>query len=109
VSSWVGSVWLWIIQSTAWPPDRLIWREGNDKGAGLTWLAQETGVPLAQMAGVGDAEGDLCFLQMCGFCAAPANAEPGVHAGVDYVSPYDHSRGLLDIIERVMRDVHEIP
>jgi hydroxymethylpyrimidine pyrophosphatase-like HAD family hydrolase len=80
-----------------------IWLEGSDKGAGLEWLAMETGIPPLQMAGVGDAEGDLCFLRLCGFSAAPANAEDCVKANVDYVSHYEYGRGLLDIIEHILK------
>ena len=52
------------------------------------------------MAGVGDALGDIAFLTLVGFSAAPSNAEPEVKALVDYVSPYEYERGLLDIVER---------
>lgn len=78
-----------------------IWPEGIDKGVGLKWLAESVGLPLAQAAGVGDAEGDICFLEMAGFSAAPANAEPKVKAAVDYVSPLEQGQGLLDIIEHL--------
>ena len=80
-----------------------IWLKDSDKGAGLEWLAAETGIPLQQMAGVGDAEADLRFLRLCGFSAAPANAEESVKAGVDYVSRYEYGRGLLDIIEHILK------
>ena len=81
-----------------------IWLKGVDKGAGLEWLAAETGIPLQQMAGVGDTEADLCFLRLCGFSAVPANAEGGVKARVDYASHYENGRGLVDIIEHVLRE-----
>jgi len=81
-----------------------IWLKGVDKGAGLEWLAAETGIPPQQMAGVGDTGADLCFLRLCGFSAAPANAEEGVKARVDYVSPYVYGRGLLDIIEHILAE-----
>jgi len=73
--------------------------EGLDKGAGLKWLASETGYALSNMIAVGDAEGDITFLQLAGCSAAPANADPAVKAMVDYVSPYAYERGLLDIVE----------
>jgi hydroxymethylpyrimidine pyrophosphatase-like HAD family hydrolase len=77
-----------------------IWLDGTDKGDGVKWLSAETGISLANMAGVGDAQGDLPFLSLVGFSAAPANAEAEVKARVDYVSPYAHGQGLLDIIEQ---------
>ncbi len=75
---------------------------GLDKGAGVKWLASETAIPLAEMVGVGDARGDLVFLDLLGAAAAPANADAEVRARVDYVSPYEYGRGLLDIIEYFM-------
>jgi hydroxymethylpyrimidine pyrophosphatase-like HAD family hydrolase len=80
-----------------------IWLDGVDKGEGVKWLAEETGIPPSRMAGVGDAPGDICFLRPVGFSAAPANAEPEVKACVNYVSPYEYGRGLLDIVEQVLR------
>jgi len=56
------------------------------------------------MAGVGDTEADFCFLWLCDLAAAPANAEDGVKARVDYVSRYEYGRGLLDIIEHVLKE-----
>jgi hydroxymethylpyrimidine pyrophosphatase-like HAD family hydrolase len=80
-----------------------IWLNGTDKGDGVKWLSAETGIPLASMCGVGDTQGDLSFLSLVGFSAAPSNAEPEVKACVDYVSPYVHGQGLVDIIEQARR------
>jgi hydroxymethylpyrimidine pyrophosphatase-like HAD family hydrolase len=74
--------------------------DGVDKGEGIKWMAAETGIPLSSMAGVGDAIGDIAFLSLVGFSAAPSNAEPEVKALVDYVSPYEYEQGFLDIVER---------
>ena len=79
-----------------------IWLEGIDKGTGVQWLAKETGIPLAEMAGVTDTWDDLPFLRMVGFRAAPANADREVTQTADYVSPYENGRGLLDIVERIL-------
>lgn len=79
-----------------------IWLEGIDKGTGVRWLAKETGIPLAEMAGVTDTWDDLPFLRVVGFRAAPANADREVTQSADYVSPYADGRGLLDIIERIL-------
>jgi hydroxymethylpyrimidine pyrophosphatase-like HAD family hydrolase len=74
---------------------------GIDKGVGVEWLCDVTGLSLDAVAGVGDADADLTFLDKVGFSAAPANATPGVRRAVDYVSPEREGRGLLDIVERV--------
>ncbi len=77
-----------------------IWLDGVDKGAGLRWLADEVGVSLECMAGIGDDTGDISFLKLAGFSAAPQNAIPAVKDIVEYVSPLAHGQGVLDIIEQ---------
>lgn len=73
--------------------------QGIDKGAGLSWLSRETGIPLAQMAGIGDAPSDLSYLRQVGYSATTANARAEVKAAVQYVSPYPDSLGTLDILQ----------
>jgi hydroxymethylpyrimidine pyrophosphatase-like HAD family hydrolase len=75
---------------------------GLDKAAGVRWLARETGIPLRHMAGVGDARGDLKFMRLLGWSAAPANAHASVKQAVHYTSPYDNGQGLLDILARLL-------
>jgi HAD superfamily hydrolase (TIGR01484 family) len=82
-----------------------VWLNGVDKGSGVQWLAEETGIPLQAMLGVGDAGGDLAFLRVTGRSAAPANAEPVVQAAVEYVSPFRFGRGLLDSVGNVMEEL----
>ncbi len=77
--------------------------EGIHKGGGVEWLSRETGIPLAHMAGVGDAPSDLQFLTHVGYCAAPANATADVKREVQYVSPFENGRGVLDILSRWMK------
>lgn len=78
--------------------------QGVDKGTGLKWLisatTDELGVDLASTAAVGDARGDLPFLELAGFSAAPSNAADQVKAAVDYDSPHEGARGLVDIYRR---------
>lgn len=71
---------------------------GLNKGQGVRWLAEVTSIPLAQMAGIGDSDSDLTFLQLVSTSAAPANATPTVREAVDYVSPYSNGEGFLDIL-----------
>lgn len=70
-----------------------------NKGTGLQWLAQVTGIDPAEMGGVGDSRGDIDFLQLVGHSAAPANAIPDVKAVVNYVSPQAYAAGLHDILD----------
>jgi HAD superfamily hydrolase (TIGR01484 family) len=71
---------------------------GIDKGTGVRWLSEETGIPLAAMGGIGDSSSDLRFLRLVGQAAAPANAEAEVKAAVGYVSPLENGDGVLDIL-----------
>jgi len=73
---------------------------GIDKGAGVRWLAEELGLPLAHMGGIGDSPGDLAFLRLVGRSAAPANAAADVKAAVGYVSPYEDGDGVVEIVRR---------
>ncbi len=77
--------------------------QGIDKGEGVRWLSLETGIPLDQMAGVGDSPSDLAFLPLVGFSAAPANAADAVKVQVHYVSPYPYGRGVIDIFQEISR------
>jgi len=72
---------------------------GIDKGAGLAWLAQVTGIDPADMGGVGDSTGDIDFLQRVGYAAAPLNATDNVKAIVHYLSPLPNVAGLHDILD----------
>jgi len=71
---------------------------GIDKGAGVRWLSEQTGIALADMGGIGDSPGDLAYLRLVGRSAAPANAAAGVQASVAYVSPYGDGDGVVDIL-----------
>ena len=74
--------------------------DGIDKGAGVEWLSRETGIPIAQIAGVGDSSGDLPFLRRVGFSAAPANATDDVKRAVQYLSSFEDGRGVVDILSQ---------
>ena len=74
---------------------------GLDKAEGVRWLARETGIPLHAMAGVGDATGDMPFMQLVGWSAAPANAQAAVTQMAHYTSPYENGRGLMDILTKI--------
>ncbi len=71
---------------------------GIDKGVGVRWLSEETGIPLAHIGGIGDSTSDLKFLRLVGQSAAPVNATAEVKAVVGYVSPYEDGDGVVDIL-----------
>jgi len=73
---------------------------GIDKGAGVAWLSERVGVPLAEMGGIGDSNCDWAFLRLVGGSAAPANAQDELKRLVGYVSAQQHVYGTLDILAR---------
>jgi HAD superfamily hydrolase (TIGR01484 family) len=83
--------------------------QGVDKGAGVKWLSDETGIPLAQIGGIGDSTSDLTFLRLVGRSAAPANATDEVKAAVGCVSPYEDGDGVVDVLRRWSCVVRRIP
>lgn len=74
---------------------------GIDKGTGVRRIAELLAIPLQNMAGVGDSDPDLSFLQGIGFSAAPANASLAVRQTVDYVAHAPFGAGLLEIVALV--------
>ena len=73
---------------------------GIDKGTGVRWLSEDTGIPLAEMGGIGDSPSDVKFLRLVGTSAAPHNAAAGVRAAVDYVSAHEDGDAVVDILHR---------
>ncbi len=74
------------------------------KENGLAWLAEATGIPISEMAYIGDTSGDLAALDAVGRSYAPANADPDVLALVDVCTAAFDVEGVLsaywDIIRR---------
>jgi hydroxymethylpyrimidine pyrophosphatase-like HAD family hydrolase len=74
---------------------------GIDKGTGARRIAELLQIPLAAMAGVGDSDPDLTFLDGVGLSAAPSNATPAVRQSVKYVANASFGEGLLEIVTLV--------
>lgn len=72
------------------------------KGSGLLWLAGETGIPVNQMAGIGDAAPDLPFLTQVGYAFAPANASPAVKEACHFVSDRPDAEAMLQLLEKTI-------
>jgi hydroxymethylpyrimidine pyrophosphatase-like HAD family hydrolase len=70
-----------------------------NKGTGLQWLSEETGISALEMAGVGDSDGDIDFLRLVASPAAPENSTSGVKAIAHYVSAYQTAAGLADVLD----------
>ena len=75
---------------------------GIDKGSGARRIAALLDLAVEAMAGVGDSDPDLAFLDNCvGFSAAPSNATPKVRQHVMYVANGAFGDGLLEIVALV--------
>ncbi|MEW5946878.1 MAG: HAD hydrolase family protein, partial [bacterium] len=70
-----------------------------NKGEGVRFLARREGLVLEEIGGVGDAPGDLPYLEIVGFSAAPANAHESVRARASFVSASENGAGTVEIIE----------
>lgn len=66
------------------------------KREAMPWLADVAGVDVAEIAYIGDTNGDLGALAAVGFSFAPANADPAVRAAVDVVTEGSVTDGVLE-------------
>ena len=80
----------------------MILPSGINKATGLRVAAQRLSLTPEQIAGVGDAENDHAFLEICGYSVAVANALPSIREKVDYVTEGDHGSGVAELIERML-------
>lgn len=76
---------------------------GNNKRMGLTLLSRELGIPVRQMAYIGDSSGDVPALNIVGMPFAPSNAADIVKA-VPGVAVLDHpvTEAVLEAYQRVI-------
>lgn len=65
-----------------------------NKGEGLKWISEETGIPLGEIAYIGDSSGDLTALRLAGRAFAPSNATAAVKAVAEVV-PHPTSEAVL--------------
>lgn len=75
---------------------------GNNKGAGLQLLSKEIGIPLGQMAYIGDSEGDLPALKKVKLAFAPSNAIDRVKE-IAEVLPFETSEAILEAYKKIIR------
>jgi hydroxymethylpyrimidine pyrophosphatase-like HAD family hydrolase len=72
-----------------------------NKGAGLAWLADCLGLPLAALAYIGDSGGDIPALRRAGMAFAPANAADEVKA-LATVTRGEATAGVLEAYQAVI-------
>ena len=75
---------------------------GVNKATGLSAALQELGLSPHNVVGVGDAENDHAFMGICECSVAVANALPMLKERVDWVTTYDHGKGVEELIDRVI-------
>lgn len=75
---------------------------GVNKATGLKVILDDLGVPARSVIGIGDAENDDAFLEMCGVYVAVANAIPAIRQAADVVTRRDHGAGVVELIDKVL-------
>ncbi|MCX7020496.1 MAG: HAD hydrolase family protein [Candidatus Sumerlaeota bacterium] len=73
-----------------------------NKGAGIEWLSEHTGIAPQRMAGIGDAHPDLPFLRMMGLSCAPANAHEDLKKTCHLVSDKNDAEATMDFIDQII-------
>jgi HAD superfamily hydrolase (TIGR01484 family) len=77
---------------------------GIDKGMGFKVALSELELLPSTVLGIGDAENDLGFLELCGCSVAVANALPSVRERVDIVTEGRNGKGVGEILNLWLRN-----
>jgi hydroxymethylpyrimidine pyrophosphatase-like HAD family hydrolase len=77
---------------------------GVNKGTGLRAALDELGLSLHNAVGVGDAENDHGFLELCECAVAVADALPALRERADLVTAGASTRGVAELAARLLRD-----
>jgi len=77
---------------------------GINKAFGLTAALTKLKLSPHNVVGVGDAENDHAFLELCEASAAVANALETVKTRVDLVTERDHGAGVTQLIDMLLED-----
>ncbi len=77
---------------------------GVNKASGLVAALKELGLSPHNVVGIGDAENDHAFLNLCECSVAVGNALPMVKERADYSTVADHGAGVMELIEKLVDD-----
>lgn len=80
----------------------MILPSGVNKASGLLAALKKMGLTPEEAVGVGDAENDHAFLQVCGCSVAVANALPSIKDEADYLTGGDHGDGVVELIDAML-------
>jgi phosphoglycolate phosphatase (TIGR01487 family) len=82
---------------------------GVNKASGLNNALSKLGLSRHNVAGIGDAENDFAFLELCEVSAAVANSIPTLKDAVDYVTKGERGAGVRELVRRLLKDdLHSI-
>lgn len=77
---------------------------GVNKATGLSAALEELGLSPHNVVGIGDAENDHAFLNLCQCSVAVANALDQIKQRCDYVTERDHGAGVTQLINQLLAD-----
>jgi len=75
---------------------------GVDKSTGFRAAMAELRLPLTSAVGIGDAENDYAFLNLCGLSVAVANAIPSLKERVDVVVSRKNGTGVAEVLQKLL-------
>jgi hydroxymethylpyrimidine pyrophosphatase-like HAD family hydrolase len=75
---------------------------GHNKASGLAAALDKMGLSPHNVVGIGDAENDHAFLDLCGCGVAVANALPMVKEKADFVTQGDHGLGVTQLANEIV-------
>jgi HAD superfamily hydrolase (TIGR01484 family) len=81
----------------------MILPSGVNKASGLAAALLELGLSRHNVAGIGDAENDHAFLDLCECGAATANALPTLKDASDHVTSAENGAGVREFVEELLR------
>jgi hypothetical protein len=77
---------------------------GINKATGLAAVLPELGLSPHNVVGIGDAENDHAFLELCECSAAVANALPALREKADIPTAADHGGGVTELIDELVEN-----
>jgi hydroxymethylpyrimidine pyrophosphatase-like HAD family hydrolase len=80
----------------------MILPSGVNKATGLLAALKKLGMEPSEVVGVGDAENDHAFLDVCGYSVAVANALSVIREKVHFVTTGDHGSGVEELIAQLL-------
>src|SRR6476469_4228789 len=77
---------------------------GVNKASGLNDALSRLGLSRHNVAGIGDAENDFAFLELCEVSAAWENSIPRLKDSVDLVTKAPRGAGVRELVRRMLKD-----